>query len=883
MSEIPGSLFKTGSIDNLFDTNRGLVAAALLDRMVDMLSSDGGILINTIADTGLQVIDGGGGTVDVKAGTAYDKFGQKIYLATDDTAGGLYTGTVDLTAGLDLSANYNVKIDINNAGAAEIDCKGATPAATTIDEIVAAINAAGFGTIAYRSDSAGNIGTAGVYITIKSSTIGGSSEVEFVAPAANDATNEIFGLSEAAYPHTYAGGSGYAVPNDSASYNVVIEHLVVESVTGNFLSGYPSAGENTNVKQLDSYQITVTSVTAVDSATAHELLLATVVNTAGVLTITDNRANIIMRLRGFDSIASTTASQLLIGVGTLGDSNAGLAVLTESGNPANPLQLRIWDVNPNNNQPQGRDAYMTLKWGWEFLTGVHNAGDGVNTIRVTGVKSGSLAMNVAADELIGQYLYSSSFTSTSKKYEITDNLITAGGITVITLEDAYNDESMTETGYVVADGDTIEMRFTPYIGGIEYPDLAKFMSLSEAYIDSPTYTQKIPLYLAGSAAQFRVHIRFLKGTNGKSDWTEMAAGSYDPDHAAGGQGSQSYSAPYTAVLPDLDEATYPGLITASATKSGFQIIVSGWNHPSDADKQYHELEIIRTTADTVDWNDYINSIRWKTQDLFTDIPSSTVRKWAVGVRPIQNGQVVGTPQTTSVVSGSMGVAPGDQALLNNVEIDLRTFSGTLADSTGSPPYTLSVIKIPAGSATAVQVESMEAYLSSRQCILTDSSGQDFLIDMDGVHLSGSTIILEALLNLAGASLTPATGAFTINTSERGRRIMIVGAIQIEYNSVKGYFDSDVIKGATVGDPAILRICQNSTAGKSNADLEPVYENDTPYEIDTDFELRNVHGALGLLLDFWDPSAGNNNACVKGRFTQYMRPRVITKTGTSQID
>lgn len=881
MGNIPGSLYKTGSIDNLFDTNRGLVAAALLDRMVDMLSSDGGVLINSIADTGLQVIDGGGGTVDVKAGTGYDKFGQRIYLATDDTAGGLYTGTVDLTAGLDLSANKNVKIDIDDAGATEIDCQGATPAATTIDEIVAAINAAGFGTIAYRSDAAGNIGDAGVYITIKSSTIGGSSEVEFVAPAANDATNEIFGLSEAAYPHTYTGGSGYSVPNDSASYNVVIEHLVVESVTGNFLSGYPSAEENTNVKQLDSYQITVTPLSAVDSATEHELLLATVVNTGGLLTITDNRANIIMRMQGFDAVASTTALQLLIGVGSLGSNNEGLAVLTESGNPANPLEIRIWDVNPNNNQPQVRSANITLKWGWEFLTGAHDGGDGVNTIRVTGVKSGSLAMDVAADELIGQYLYSSSFTSTSQKYEITDNLITAGGITVITLEDAYDDESMTETGYVVADGDIIEIRFTPYISGIEYPDLAQTISLSEVYIDSPTYTQPIPLFLAGSAAQFRIHIRFLKGTNGKSDWIEMASGSYDPDHAGGGQGDQSYSAPYTAVLPNLNEATYPGLLTLAATTSGFQIVASGWWHSSKANQQYHELEFIRTTADAVDWNDYLNSIRWKSKDLFHDIPTSTVGKWAVGVRPIQNGQVVGTPETGSVVSGSMGVAPGDQALLNNVEVDLRTFSGTLADTGGGDPYTLSVIKIPSGSGTAVQVESMEAYLSSRQCILTDSADQDFLIDMDGIHLSGATIILEDLLNLAGASLTPATGDFTINTSERGRRIMIVGAIQVEYDSVKGYFDAGVIKGATEGDPAILRICQNTDAGKNLAALQEVYANDTSYIVDTNFELRNVHGALGLLFDFWDPSFGNNTACVSGRFTQYMRPRVITKKGDAQ--
>lgn len=306
MVDIPAGIFSTGLKSNIFNKHRDLLVQALADRLIDLVIGDGGIAIQSISDTGLQIVDVGGGNINVKAGVAYDKFGQRIYLASDDSASGIYTSTVSITT-IDLSVNYNVKIDIDDAGAVEIDCRGATPGSTTIQEIIDAINAAGFGTVAYRGDSGGNPDTTGSYITMKSQTTGSGSEVEFVAPAANDATNEIFGLSEAAYPHTYNGGGGYAIPESggATTYNVLIEHLAVEKTVGTFASGYPSSGDSKYTERHDSYKVTITTSSPVSDSNQHELLLAEATNNSGTLTITDKRGDIILRLIGVKQVDTT--------------------------------------------------------------------------------------------------------------------------------------------------------------------------------------------------------------------------------------------------------------------------------------------------------------------------------------------------------------------------------------------------------------------------------------------------------------------------------------------------------------------------------------------------------------------------------------------------
>ncbi len=305
----PAGIFSNGLLDNIFDNASDLSVKSILDRLIDIMSTDGGIAIDSTAETDLQVVDAGSGKVNIKAGVAYDKFGQRIVISADDSASGIVTGSVDLSSDVDLSVNHLIKIDIDNIGSIEIDCtaNAVAPATTTIDEILAEINTAGFGTIAFRSDVGGNPITTGAYITIKSSTTGGSSEVEFVAPSATDATNEIFGLDEGAYPHTFVGGGGYQIPDDSTSYDVIIEYLSVNSVVGNFAGGFPTGSDPQYTQRDDSYAITIqlSSVGAINDTNQHELLLAQVSNTGGTLTLTEKRDLIFLRLKGVKQVDDT--------------------------------------------------------------------------------------------------------------------------------------------------------------------------------------------------------------------------------------------------------------------------------------------------------------------------------------------------------------------------------------------------------------------------------------------------------------------------------------------------------------------------------------------------------------------------------------------------
>lgn len=296
---IPGGIFSTGLIDNVFNDNKEAISQAILDRYVDFMCPDGGIVINNVAETGLQVIDQGGGKLAIKSGVAYDKWGQRIYIATDDAGSAVITGN-DLTGGIDLSTNKNIKLNVDEAGVVEIDCssEAATTSSTQVYEIVEAINKAGFGTIAFRSDGAGNPDNSGQYISTKSSTVGQNSKIVFTAPSANDATSEIYGLDESAYPHNYVGTTvGHNVPANSEAYNVIIEYLAVRHAVGNFLAGYP-VGDDTAYTQIkDSYKITITQDSPVNNENQHELLLAQVMYDGDSMDITDKRGDSVMGVK----------------------------------------------------------------------------------------------------------------------------------------------------------------------------------------------------------------------------------------------------------------------------------------------------------------------------------------------------------------------------------------------------------------------------------------------------------------------------------------------------------------------------------------------------------------------------------------------------------
>ncbi len=111
------------------------------------------------------------------------------YLGSDATTATV-TGSVDLSAGADLSEERYLRLVIDGTTVAEVDCAGADPARTTLDEIRDAINTALGAAVADHD---------GRFLTLRSPSSGGGSSIAFQQPAAQDATRRLFGEVRSLY------------------------------------------------------------------------------------------------------------------------------------------------------------------------------------------------------------------------------------------------------------------------------------------------------------------------------------------------------------------------------------------------------------------------------------------------------------------------------------------------------------------------------------------------------------------------------------------------------------------------------------------------------------------------------------------------------------
>lgn len=550
----------------------------------------------------------------------------------------------------------------------------------------------------------------------------------------------------------------------------------------------------------------------------------------------------------------------------------GIEVLTESTSPTDPVNFRIYDINPSE-QENSHLCNLHIKWNYDDINGT---AEGNHQFAIT-----TPTVDEVEADLTGKYLY---FTGTGSKYEIT---AWNNSTKILTLEDIYVDETPnypSDPARIIDDATGYKLAVTT---STENPPTGAFLETNYYTLDEDQVNRCGKLLKNVDLDQYYWFSVTSKRYEKEGTTVLMPAGTYDPDHSAGGQSEVSYSQPAFVELPDLVD---DGTISLTKTDTGFNIDVGGW---SDA----HEFEFVWASTDYIDWSGYkgnnsTNSV--VSDNRHQEITTSYSRKWRVGVRPLQNKSVVMTPGTVGedidvykeayIVSGAPGISSSDNMLFNATGVDIRTFSGDI----GSDPalglnVVLQNIVTPSGGSLneddrdKLVTSSCAAYLSRHTSVLKDGQDQEFLIDPNRVFQYTDTSVLVGLKNFGGNSYTASdldfNGTFTINTTERGRRVKIIKNISQPLKAVTGQFDSDIIEGATKADPAVIRVCQNTTSGKSLADYKEVYENDAAYTIDTDFELDFSNGELSVLLDCWDPveSEANNTANVKGRFSLWMRP------------
>lgn len=106
-------------------------------------------------------------------------------------------GAVDLSSGVDLSARKLIRLALDGGPAVEIDCAGARPRATTLDEIAAKINEK-FPALAHAPKIAAHDGRR---LSLASRTAGAASRISFdFVPPESDARDLLFGPGPAAIP-----------------------------------------------------------------------------------------------------------------------------------------------------------------------------------------------------------------------------------------------------------------------------------------------------------------------------------------------------------------------------------------------------------------------------------------------------------------------------------------------------------------------------------------------------------------------------------------------------------------------------------------------------------------------------------------------------------
>jgi len=141
---------------------------------------------------------GAAGSLDLEAPLQRDALASVLGVPPGTTRGQdstrvIFTGLVDLSAGLDLPANASIRLAIDGEAAKEVALCGPAPAHISAAEIAGAINVTMGAAVAL---------VGGNRLVLGSSARGSASKIEFLTPAGTDATTTVFGI---AAPRSYRG------------------------------------------------------------------------------------------------------------------------------------------------------------------------------------------------------------------------------------------------------------------------------------------------------------------------------------------------------------------------------------------------------------------------------------------------------------------------------------------------------------------------------------------------------------------------------------------------------------------------------------------------------------------------------------------------------
>lgn len=324
-------------------------------------------------------------------------------------------------------------------------------------------------------------------------------------------------------------------------------------------------------------------------------------------------------------------------------------VLTGKSAPSQPRFLRIQDVKPTS-QPDEPYGFVEFKWNWSEFENTNqiyfNAAENTTVIPVS-LPGNSLDRQA----LIGSGLFNSKMLLVgNSEYIIVDAELTGSQITEITVAGEVTgvDYTASNTG-----------AFSIIDRNVDY-----FYLTLEAVENQEQLTFQIP---SSVRRLNRVQVRVPLGQSWIPKFTAITLGAPIPTEIflrAENNEPVAGDRSFEAVLPNLIAS---GSVTLTATKSGFEVTITGW--AGEAEQRPHEFEIVYSSVNTVT-EDLMNNAnapvsRVVTRNRYIAIPSPEPTSYSVAIRPLQNKQAVSLPQISSIQSGGGGIAPNETILFQD--------------------------------------------------------------------------------------------------------------------------------------------------------------------------------------------------------------------------
>jgi len=502
-----------------------------------------------------------------------------------------------------------------------------------------------------------------------------------------------------------------------------------------------------------------------------------------------------------------------------------------------------------NVKPDTNKLRYYFSWGYNNVEGV----GGINTFQI------SAGATIVNGQLDNYYLF---IPTKNESYLITDS--TAAGLLTIqkvgggTIDLTGENPTSLNPAIIHHNAESYSLIAIPLIPGIGtiverrrvennilYKKDKNAPVLQEGFLDLDIGTT------------YHVYVKTINGTF-QTDLFELPAGSYSKYGVV-----QNYVKPLIISHPIID-ATGAG-VGALTTRNGFDVSISNWNSAE-------QFEMVWTDkVGGADFNNSSHQHRIVPSNLRNiSIPTNVAQQYDIKVRPLISSFQVSPALGTNVVSGASGLKPGDIVLLN-FAFNKSTYNGTINSIINTVIFgTVTMWEVDVSTfffpANAINQFSYGAIVPDNLLgsIIT-SNGKDYLF------LSKIADNKMALAPI-GHSTPPTVGAFTVNTSKRGRQIYVANNITLDYRIVRVDVDVDGFIG-DAGETGLFRLFQKTR--ESFYDSVILNALDTGFTQDVDLLLLASYGNRDLVADLYDDNTpANNELTITGRCTIYARPYQI---------